>query len=154
MIQKVSRRPRNLNFYRHPKLFCVKRSSDFTLGILCDCPHRTPIFIRDFQISAFTRIPWNFNIQIFGPNPWTVWLHGSGMRPDNFHSSQAPWIMLIWKFPHHCAFITSCFLHVPLFVTLWTIAHQAPLSMGILQARVLEWAAMPSTHYCIYTIKK
>ena len=27
----------------------------------------------------------------------------------------------------------------------WTIAHQAPLSMGILQAKVLEWVAMPSS---------
>ena len=25
----------------------------------------------------------------------------------------------------------------------WTVAHQAPLSMGILQARILEWVAMP-----------
>ena len=25
------------------------------------------------------------------------------------------------------------------FVTLWTVAHQAPLSTGILQARILEW---------------
>ena len=30
------------------------------------------------------------------------------------------------------------------FVTPWTAAHQAPLSMGILQARILEWVAMPS----------
>ena len=29
--------------------------------------------------------------------------------------------------------------------TPWTIAHQAPLSMGILQARILEWVAMPSS---------
>ena len=29
-------------------------------------------------------------------------------------------------------------------VTLWTIAHQAPLSMGTLQA-ILEWVAMPSS---------
>ena len=28
----------------------------------------------------------------------------------------------------------SRFSHVPLFVTPWTVAHQAPLSMGILQA--------------------
>ena len=28
-------------------------------------------------------------------------------------------------------------------VTAWTVAHQAPLSMGILQARILEWD-MPS----------
>ena len=25
----------------------------------------------------------------------------------------------------------------------WSVAHQAPLSMGILQARILEWGAMP-----------
>ena len=30
-----------------------------------------------------------------------------------------------------------------LFGTLWTIAHQAPLSMGILQARILEWLPCP-----------
>ena len=28
-------------------------------------------------------------------------------------------------------------------VTLWTVAHQASLYMGILQARVLDWVAMP-----------
>ena len=27
--------------------------------------------------------------------------------------------------------------------TPWTVAHQAPLSIGILQARILEWVAMP-----------
>ena len=32
---------------------------------------------------------------------------------------------------------------VRLFVTPWTITCQAPLSMGILQARTLEWVAMP-----------
>ena len=26
----------------------------------------------------------------------------------------------------------------------WTVAHQAPMSMGILQAKILEWVAMPS----------
>ena len=30
-------------------------------------------------------------------------------------------------------------------VTLWTVAHQAPLSMGILQVRILEWVAIPSS---------
>ena len=30
-------------------------------------------------------------------------------------------------------------------VTPWTVALQAPLSMGILQARILEWIAMPSS---------
>ena len=35
--------------------------------------------------------------------------------------------------------------HVQLFVTLWTAALQAPLPMGIFQARILEWVAMLSS---------
>ena len=34
---------------------------------------------------------------------------------------------------------------VRLFVTPWTVVHQAPLSMGTLQARILEWVAMLSS---------
>ena len=37
-------------------------------------------------------------------------------------------------------FLVSC---VQLFVTPWTVACQAPLSEVILQARILEWVAMP-----------
>ena len=33
--------------------------------------------------------------------------------------------------------------HVWLFVSPWTLAHQAPLSVEILQARILEWVAIP-----------
>ena len=34
--------------------------------------------------------------------------------------------------------------HVCLFLILWTVAYQDPLSTGILQARILEWVATPS----------
>ena len=34
---------------------------------------------------------------------------------------------------------------VQLFVTQWTVARQAPLMMGILQARILEWGAILSS---------
>ena len=37
------------------------------------------------------------------------------------------------------------FSPVRLFVIPWTVACQAPLSMEILQARILEWVAMPSS---------
>ena len=37
--------------------------------------------------------------------------------------------------------------HVWLFATSWTVACQAPLSMGILQARILEWVAMSSSRW-------
>ena len=49
----------------------------------------------------------------------------------------------------HCPSVSTCLLThfspVQLFVTLWIAACQAPLSMGILQARMLEWVAMPSS---------
>ena len=41
-----------------------------------------------------------------------------------------------------CAQSLSC---VRLSATPWTAALQVPLSMGILQARILEWVAMPSS---------
>ena len=34
---------------------------------------------------------------------------------------------------------------VQLFVTPWTVACQAPLSIGFSQARILEWLAIPSS---------
>ena len=36
----------------------------------------------------------------------------------------------------------SCFF---IFATPWTVAYQAPLSMGILQAKILKWVAMLSS---------
>ena len=39
-----------------------------------------------------------------------------------------------------CAWLVSC---VQPFVTPGTVAHQAPLYTEILQARILEWVAMP-----------
>ena len=44
-----------------------------------------------------------------------------------------------------CMCVPSCFSCVWLFVTPWTVAHQTPLIHGILQARVLEWVAVPSS---------
>ena len=41
-----------------------------------------------------------------------------------------------------CAWLLS---HVQLFATPWIVACQAPLYMGILQARILEWVVMPSS---------
>ena len=38
----------------------------------------------------------------------------------------------------------SCFSCFRLFAILQTVACQAPLTMGILQARILEWVAMTS----------
>ena len=40
-------------------------------------------------------------------------------------------------------YMLSCFSPVQLFVIPWTVAHQAPLSIGFVQVRILEWVAMP-----------
>ena len=65
-----------------------------------------------------------------------------------------------WFIPTYCVFFSPtlpyskflalkpCVLclvaqRVQLFATPWTVAHQAPLSMGILPARVLEQVAIP-----------
>ena len=39
----------------------------------------------------------------------------------------------------------SCFSHVQPFVTLWTVDRQGSSVSGILQVRILEWVAMPSS---------
>ena len=44
-----------------------------------------------------------------------------------------------------CACVLSRFSGVWLFATLWTVAHQAPLSMGILHARILQWVPEASS---------
>ena len=40
-----------------------------------------------------------------------------------------------------CACVLSCFSHVQLFATLWTVAHSAPLSMGF--SRQEYWSRLP-----------
>ena len=44
-----------------------------------------------------------------------------------------------------CLRAVSHFCCVQLFVTPWTIACRAPLSMGILQSRILWWVAISSS---------
>ena len=45
-----------------------------------------------------------------------------------------------------CACACVCRVsHVWLCLTPWTVAHQTPLAMRILQARILEWVAIPSS---------
>ena len=53
-------------------------------------------------------------------------------------------LLLNWMCACVCACVLSRFSHVQLSVTLWTIAHQASLSLGILQARILEWVGCPA----------
>ena len=56
-----------------------------------------------------------------------------------------PWVRH-WVCKYTCnseKYLESFFVRI--FVTPWTVVRQAPLSIGILQARILEWIAMPSS---------
>ena len=71
-----------------------------------------------------------------------------------FHSEELFWKRLALCFSREagrrrdctCVCVCVCVrVRSWLFVTPWTAACQAPLSMGIFQARILEWIAMPSS---------
>ena len=53
------------------------------------------------------------------------------------------YIYIYYIHTHTHTYIVLVFSHVWLFESPWAIAHQAPLSMGVLQARILEWVTMP-----------
>ena len=70
------------------------------------------------------------------------------MIQDNFLESIQPINMQDYGFINlylACAVLCLVAQSCQLFVTLWTVACQAPLSMGILQERILEWVAIPSS---------
>ena len=70
-----------------------------------------------------------------------VWGSHSGTQPGGIlHSICVPCDLAS---PLKRVCMLSHFSCVRLIVTPWTIAHQVPLSMGILQARILEWVAIP-----------
>ena len=56
-------------------------------------------------------------------------------------------ISLCQSNPTKCLCVLSNFSHVQLFITIWTVAHQAPLSMGFSwqEPTLLEQVAMPSS---------
>ena len=45
----------------------------------------------------------------------------------------------------HAVLLLSHFTRARLCATPWAVARQAPLSVGILQARLLVWVVMPSS---------
>ena len=94
----------------------------------------------------------------------------STVSPSIFHEVMGPdaMILLFWMLSFKLTFSLSSFTsqrvghdwvtelnwtekvfavlsRVQLFVTPWNAARQAPLSMGLLQAGILEWVAMPSS---------
>ena len=77
---------------------------------------------------------------------YAIWVTASFEQTSVFSSPRIP-APLARLFSMSSQFIQSVHLlgHVWPFVTPCTIARQAPLSMGVLQARILDWVSMPSS---------
>ena len=62
-----------------------------------------------------------------------------------FSPSWSLLMSLVYEVEESGSRLPFCAVHscIWLFATPWTIACQAPLSLGILQARILEWVAIP-----------
>ena len=61
------------------------------------------------------------------------------------HEERKETLFVYLLFPKHHVENVTCSVTSDSFVTPWTIAHQAPLILGILQAKILEWVVMPSS---------
>ena len=96
------------------------------------CPYLVP------GSGATSRSPWQAAEEAIGPRASLV--VNTGAVPASSRCKLAPWGELL-HWGHHLSLVAqSC-----LFATPWTVARQAPLSTGILQARILEWVAMLSS---------
>ena len=105
---------------------------------------------------------WENSSKYFSIPSFMIWKTNWNQPLPPCNSPELPaWISLhlsnpLWwetsKITQHwsCAQLIS---HVQLFATPWTVAHQAPLSIGILQARILEWVAIPSFKGWIFPTK-
>ena len=76
-----------------------------------------------------------------GKTPNSLFLNTLSCSSDR-SSCHSPFFLHLLQLPKfRCVCVQSHFSRVRIFATLWTVACQAPLSMGILQARILEWVA-------------
>ena len=86
--------------------------------------HIAALFIKS-QSGLNTNVSWQKNMYVYTHTSLYIFY-------TDAHKCMSVWVLSR----------SSC---VWLFTTLWTVARQHPLSMGILQARILEWVAKPSS---------
>ena len=118
-------------------LYCFRyyKSRDvlkYTGGVHRSYENITPFYIKDFSIGRF----------------WCLW--GWGVTWNQSPSDTGCQEMTLWlcAFWYHYEIVSCAVLSCSVVsnsATPWTVRLQASLSVGILQARILEWVAMPST---------
>ena len=76
-----------------------------------------------------------------GPNQTRISAFNLSFR-GSFYLGHQKYALVMCVYVTQVCVCESHSSHVQLFATLWNVARQAPLSMGILQARILEWVAI------------
>ena len=73
-----------------------------------------------------------------------AWSGREGVSKGRGHVYLRPIHADVWQKPlqYYKVIVLKSLSHVQPFETPWTVAHQTPLFMGILQARILEWVAI------------
>ena len=117
----------------------------FTCSKLCP-----EYFLPDICLACSLLLPGLLQLDL-----WTLSVKQHRLhRPIPLFSSPFLALQLCWHITHlllrACllylhACMLSCSSQVLLFLTQWIVAHQAPLCMGILQVRILEWVAISSS---------
>ena len=116
------------------KICSLSNVQVYTTGVVKYSPHAVHQIPRTYSFYNWKFVAFDKHLPFSStPSPWkpafySLFLHLGLLDP-------------IWKW---CAML-SRFSCVWLSVTPWAVAHQAPLSMGILQARIQGWVAMPSS---------
>ena len=125
-----------------PSLWSVKAAVDntgltkkFIWVFLCNTLQNKP-FGQPNMLDWMGIFQQNYITQTGGHS-----LHTPGLQACYFKN--VAWINLMVGVLLLCAVLMLS--RVQLSVTPWTVACKAPLSLGILQARILEWVAMPSS---------
>ena len=98
------------------------------------CSYVLSFAVSKYESSNFTILFWDFFFLCYsGPLEF----------PYEFEDQPAKSCKkATWSFG---VCVLKSLSHVWLFATPWTVTRQAPLSMGSLQARTLEWVSMPSS---------
>ena len=103
---------------------------------------RDPMFVES-QIKVL--IQDLLRIGLLRPNECHCCSTETVLTNTGFYSLQVTWELRGGE-AQVMGCMLSHFSRVQLFATPWIVARQAPLSMRILQARILEWVAIPSSN--------
>ena len=129
----------HLIFILVQSLYIVCALSSLTLCDPVDCSPPCSSVHRTFQARTLEWVVISFSVCSLSRYYEPYFAYG-------ITEAQRDWHMKMLTRAHGtCCAVWSHFSHVRLFVILWTVAQQTPLSMGFFGQRIPKWVAMSSS---------